>query len=91
MNDKTLFELTEFCKRVAHSTSDVRAEILFHFRSPPSATSAGWAACVSRSSGTKYYYNVVTKQTTWQKPPVLISKNEYDGLWGESISRDGRN
>ncbi|GLJ19143.1 hypothetical protein SUGI_0343740 [Cryptomeria japonica] len=29
-------------------------------------------------------------QTTWQKPSVLMSKNEYDGLWGESISRDGR-
>ncbi|GLJ45547.1 hypothetical protein SUGI_0958810 [Cryptomeria japonica] len=90
MNDKTLFELTEFCKRVAHSTSDVRAEILFHFRPPLSATSVGWAECVSRSSGTNYYYNVVTKQTTWQKPPMLMSKKEYDALWEECTSRDGQ-
>ncbi|THD21003.1 Pre-mRNA-processing factor A [Fasciola hepatica] len=59
---------------------------------PVAATAGGWAEHTSHD-GRKYYYNTLTQQTTWEKPPELKSTRELilsSCPWKEFKSENGK-
>ena len=40
--------------------------------------------------GRKFYYNLITKESTWEKPDILKSPEELQCEWTEYFNKEGK-